>query len=128
MSCANESNSGCCGVRGSHLLAALGALLIVALIVWAMRHYTTPPSLTAARAAERQKHLADLRVAEAPAFHTYGWVDPAKGVVRLSIERAMELTVAAGGDPAGFRKDLIERVEKATFVPPPPPEQPSVFE
>jgi hypothetical protein len=128
MSSGNQSDSGCGGVRASHLVAALGALLIVALIVWAMRHYTTPPPLTAQRAAERAKNLAELRAAEAQALHSHGWVDPAKGIVRLSVERAMELAVAAGADPAGFRKDLIERVEKATFVPPPPPEQPSVFE
>ena len=29
---------------------------------------------------------------------------------------------------AQARADLIERVEKATFVPPPPPEKPSEFE
>jgi hypothetical protein len=40
----------------------------------------------------------------------------------------MELTVADWQDPAQARADLIDRVEKATYVPPPPPEKPSEFE
>ncbi len=51
-----------------------------------------------------------------------------KGIVRLTVDRAVELTVDGGKDLSAARKDLIERVEKATFVPPKPPEKPSVFE
>lgn len=129
MSCSTENKSCCCGGRRvAYLLAVLGAFLIVALLVWAMRHYTTPESLTAARAAERAKNLADLRAAEALAMNGFGWIDQGKGVVRLTVGRAVELTAAAGSDPAAFRKDLIARVEKATAVPPKAPEKPSVFE
>lgn len=129
MSCSTENKSGCgCGRNLANLFAALGAFLIVALLVWAMRHYTMPESLIAARAAERAKNLADLRATEAQALNSYGWVDQGKGVVRLPVGRAVELTAAAGSDPASFRKDLIARVEKATAVPPKAPEKPSVFE
>jgi hypothetical protein len=107
---------------------ALAALLIVAVLVWAMKHYTTPPVLTAERAAERAQNLSDLRAAEQTAIESYAWVDPGKGVVQLPLDRAIELTVAAWQDPAQARADLIERVEKATFVPPPPPEEPGEFE
>jgi hypothetical protein len=41
----------------------------------------------------RAKALAELRQKERAAATTYGWVDPSKGVVRLPLERAMELTV-----------------------------------
>jgi len=129
MSCSTDNKSCCCGGRrAAYLLAVLGAFLIVALLVWAMRHYTPPESLTAARAAERAKNLADLRAAEALAMNSFGWIDQGKGVVRLTVGRAVELTAAAGSDPAAFRKDLIARVEKATAVPPKAPEKPSVFE
>jgi hypothetical protein len=129
MSCSTENQScGCCGIRWSYLFAVGGAFLIVALLVWAMRHYTTPPPLAAQRAAEREKNLADLRAAEAVALNSYGWIDQGKGVVRLTVDRAVELTAAAGADPAAFRKDLIARVEKATAVPPKAPEKPSAFE
>ena len=128
MSCSTEKQSCCCSTRMAYFVAVLGAFLIVALIVWAMRHYTTPESLTAKRAAERAKNLADLRAAEATALNSYGWIDQSKGVVRLTVDRAVELTAAAGSDPAAFRKDLIARVEKATAVPPKAPEKPSAFE
>lgn len=42
--------------------------------------------------ADRKKRLADLRQKESEAAH-YAWVDQPKGVVRLPIERAIELTV-----------------------------------
>ena len=45
----------------------------------------------------RAQMLAELRQKEQAAATTYGWVDQQKGVVRLPIERAMELTVR---DPA----------------------------
>ena len=127
MSSCNQEEK-CCGGAWSYTLAALGALLIVGALVWAMKHYTTPADLTAARAAERAKNLTELQAAEVQALHDYGWVDQTKGIVRLSVERAMELTVADWQNPAQARADLIKRVEKATFVPPPAPAKPSEFE
>jgi len=127
--CSKNCSRAWCWCRGGmNLLVALAALLIVGVLVWAMKHYTTPPSLTAERAALRIKNLAELREAESAAANSYGWMDPAKGVVRLPLDRAVELTAAAWRNPAQARADLIERVEKATFVPPPPPEKPSEFE
>jgi hypothetical protein len=43
--------------------------------------------------AERKVRLAELRTKEQAAATTYGWVDQPKGVVRLPIDRAIELTV-----------------------------------
>ncbi|AOS45017.1 hypothetical protein Verru16b_02086 [Lacunisphaera limnophila] len=43
--------------------------------------------------AERKVRLAELRTKEQSAATTYGWVDQPKGVVRLPIDRAIELTV-----------------------------------
>jgi hypothetical protein len=111
-----------------NIVVALAALFIVALLVWTMKRYTTPDDLTAERAELRARNLVELRAAEQEQLGSYGWVDPGKDVVRLPIGRAMELTVAAWKHPAAARADLIERVKRATFVPPPPPEQPSEFE
>lgn len=44
--------------------------------------------------------LAKLRRAEDTVLTSYGWIDPKAGVVRIPIERAMELT-AQRGLPAG---------------------------
>ncbi|MCU0770245.1 MAG: hypothetical protein MUE94_00550 [Verrucomicrobia bacterium] len=127
MSCGNETTGR--GVRGGLTsLVAVAALLIVAALVWAMKHYTTPPSLTAERAALRAANLAELRAAEQAALGSYGWVDQAKGIVRLPLDRAVELTAAAWQNPAQARAELSNRVEAATFVPPPPPAKPSEFE
>jgi hypothetical protein len=41
----------------------------------------------------RKAALAELRANEQKRVGSYGWVDQAKGVVQLPIERAMELTV-----------------------------------
>jgi len=42
---------------------------------------------------ERATILRELRAKETAAATTYGWVDQPKGVVRIPIERAMQLTV-----------------------------------
>ena len=46
------------------------------------------------RAKKRIENLKTLREEADKALTTYGWVDKNKGVARISIERAMELTVA----------------------------------
>ena len=112
----------------AYLAAILGAFLIVAALVWAMKHYTQPPPLGEDRVAVRKKALAELRETEASELGSYGWVDQAKGVVRLPIAEAMKLTLSEWQNPAAARSNLIARVEKATAVPPPPPAKPNPFE
>lgn len=110
-------------------LAILGAFLIVAGLVWAMRHYTQPPPIDAGRAAERTKALIEMRAANVDSLHNAGWIDQTKGVVRLPIAEAMKLIVAEWQkDPAAVRSDLTARVEKATAAPPKAPEKPNPFE
>ena len=45
----------------------------------------------------RTDRLAELRGKEQAAATSYGWVDQSAGVVRLPIDRAMELVVAEQG-------------------------------
>ncbi len=112
----------------AYLIGILGALLIVAALVWAMQRYTEPPPLGQDRVALRKKALAELRAAEASELGSYGWVDEAKGVVRLPIEQAMRLTLRDWQNPSAARSNLIARVEKATAVPAPPPAKPNPFD
>lgn len=113
----------------AYVLTVLGAFLIIALLVWAMHHYTQPPPLGAQRAAERAQALAELRAAEAEALSTTTWMDPAKGIVHLRIEDAMNWVEREWArDPRAARSNLISRVEKATAPPPRAPEKPSPFE
>ena len=113
----------------AYALSVLGAFLIVAALVWAMRHYTEVPPLNAGRAAERAKALGELRAAEAQALSTTAWLDKPKGLVRLRIDDAMRMVEQQWGqNPAAARSNLIARVEKATAPPPKAPEKPSPFE
>jgi hypothetical protein len=110
------------------VVGILGSFLIIAALVWAMRHYTKPPSVED-RAAFRAKALAELRAAEAEALTTPAWVDKNKGIVRLPIEDAMKLVEREWArDPGALRTNLVARVEKATAAPPKAPEKPSQFE
>jgi hypothetical protein len=107
----------------------LGSFLVVAGLVWAMHHYTQPPPVEQDRAAVRAKALADLRGIEAEELTAPAWLDQSKGLLRLPIENAMQLVLAAWGrNPTAARSNLIARVEKATAPPPRVPEKPSPFE
>ena len=56
----------------------------------------------AIRAKERQEILAKVKEENAALTTNYAWVDRAKGVVRIPVDRAVELTVvrlAAQGEP-----------------------------
>lgn len=49
----------------------------------------------------RQTRLAELRGRENVALQSYGWVDQQNGVVRLPLERAIELTIAESRQQTG---------------------------
>jgi hypothetical protein len=122
----SESDNNCCSSRGvSITTAVVVACLIFVALVWKMRQYTTPEPLGAQRAAERTKALADSRGADADALNTVGWVDQAKGTVRIPIAEAMKLAEREWQNPAQARSNLVARVEKANAK---PPEKPSAFE
>jgi hypothetical protein len=48
----------------------------------------------------RAARLSELRAKESSAATSYGWVDQAAGVVRLPIDRAVELTIRDLNAPA----------------------------
>ncbi len=111
------------------ILALLGAALVFLALVAQMKKYTLPPPpVDAARRAERARALAELRAVESEALQNPAWIDPNKGLVRLPIEVALQLTEREWQNPAQARSNLIARVEKATALPPPPPQKPSEFE
>ncbi|MBC8096241.1 MAG: hypothetical protein H7Y43_10540 [Akkermansiaceae bacterium] len=127
----NSETTDCssCGSKTAYATAIFGAFLIVAGLVWAMRHYTQVQPVNANRAAERSKAFTEMRAAETEALNNVGWIDPGKGIVRLRVQDAMKLVEQQWGkDPAAARKEMIARVEKANAVPPAAPVQPSQFE
>jgi len=113
---------------GLLLVALVGTFLIVAALVWVMQHYTRPAPVNQARIAERKKFLAEIRAAEADALNRYGWVDPTKGLVRLPINRAMELLLEEWKNPAAAHSNMAARADKAYAPPPAAPAAPNPFE
>jgi len=109
-------------------LAVIVASLIFALLVLKMQQYIPPTAPDAARKAERAKALAELRAVETEALNNPAWIDQAKGLVRLPIAEAMKLAEREWQNPAQAKSNLVARVEKATALPPKPPEAPSPFE
>jgi hypothetical protein len=106
--------------------AILGSFLIVVVLVGAMKYYTRPAPLNTARAQERKKALAEIRAANEEGLNNYGWVDQGKGLARLTIERAIDLTVEEYKNPPAARSNLAARA--AAAYPPPPPPAPNKYE
>ena len=99
-------------------LAGLGAFLVVALLIFAMKHYTRPVPLNAARAEERKKALAEVREAGIKTLNTAEVVDAGKGFIRVKIETAMDITLKEYQNPAAFRTNLVARANKLAEPPP----------
>ena len=109
-----------------YTIGVIGSFVIVIGLIWAMYRYTHPAPITQNRAAERKKALSEIRTAEIESLNSYGWVDQPKGIVRLPIARAMEVTLQQyEKNPTAFRTNLVAAAEKAGAK---PPEQPSKYE
>ncbi len=112
-----------CGAVCAYSVAVIGSFLIVAGLVWVMYSYTRPEPLGEDRADVRRKTLAEVRDADAEVLNNpkYVWQDQSKGMVRMPLKDAMDLSLRLWQNPAAARSNLIARVEKAFYVPPPPP-------
>ena len=75
---------------GIVLLFALFGVIVLAIIGPAQRG----SDYEEARAKKRVENLKTLREETDKALTTYGWIDKTKGLARIPIEAAMELTVA----------------------------------
>jgi len=109
---------------GALAISLLGCLLIVFGLVKTMQNYTRPAPVNTARIAERRQALAEQQALEREQLNNYGWVDQPRGIVRLPITNAMELTLVEYRDPAAARTNLLALLEKATAPlakPEPPP-------
>ncbi|WP_404420906.1 hypothetical protein [Nibricoccus sp. IMCC34717] len=77
------------------LLAVIGgfAIFLLILVVAYLPQKPGPLPEGQRTPAERAALLAELRGKEKTAATNYGWVDQSAGVVRLPIDRAVELTL-----------------------------------
>jgi len=114
--------------KAASWVGVLGAFLIVGFLVFVMQQYLPEAPVNKARIEERKKALAELRADNERALNNEEILDKGKGLIRLRMDRAMELTVEEYKNPAAARSSLIARAEKASAPPPKPPEVPSKFE
>ena len=121
------SDNSCCQ-KSASFIGILGAFLVVGVLVYAMKQYTRPAPLNTARIEERRKALAEIRAESEKGLHSNEVLDAGKGVVRLKIDRAMELTIDEYKNPSAARANLIARAEKASAPAPKAPEKPNQFE
>ena len=108
--------------------AILGTFLLMFFLVRSMKRYISPPPINQQRAEERRKALAELRTSSADFLNNYAWQDQGKKIVRLPVERAMQLVLEEWKNPSAGRTNLIARMEFATALPPKEPEKPSALE
>jgi len=106
----------------------LATFLVIAFVIRQAKDATRPEAITAARAEVRVKNLVGVEQSAQETLGSYAWQDEDKGFVRIPIEQAMSLTVKEWQDAGEGRAELISRMEKATALPPPAPEEPSAFE
>jgi hypothetical protein len=95
------------------LIGLVGLIIVGAALMWALYQYFSArpagaPANPLARSFGRQvppeprlqsnplEDLRQLRAQEDTTLNTYGWVDRKTGVVRIPVERAMELLAQRG--------------------------------
>lgn len=98
------------------LIGVVACLLLLQGVRWTkgLLKEKVPTTLNDARVAERKAALAEIRAKTGEELANPGVVDATRGVLRLPISRAMELTVEQYQDPAKARAELKARVAKAT--------------
>jgi hypothetical protein len=117
-----EKKAACCDCSRTvvYIIGILGALLVMGGMSWLVIRHSMPPPANTARAQERAKALSDLRAANHETLDAF-----AQSPVRLSVERAKELTVQEWRNPKAARAEMIARADKANA---PAPAKPSEFE
>jgi len=81
------------------ILASVGglAIFLLILLVAYLPNMVEPAGDGVLTPAQRKAALAELRGKEQTTASTYGWVDQPAGVVRLPLDRAIELTIQQYG-------------------------------
>lgn len=94
---------------------------LFAFFTWLAVRLWLPVPLNVSRSQLRRQYLAELMASNQVALTTYGWIDTRRGIVRLPLEHAIEMTITLWENPAAARSNLLERLSKATMKLPPKP-------
>ena len=112
---------------GAAIALIFGSLVFIVLTI-VIGFIFSVPDIDADAGAKRSQALVKIRATEATNLNQIGWIDQSRGIVRLPIETAIQLSVQAWQDPAQARADLIAREKKAVAPAPVVPPKPSAFE
>lgn len=125
MTCSSSHMTSACCFPWSRLWTTIGMFIlflaaVFLLLLWNPR----PMDEDAERALLRAKNLQELQAANHARLSNYGWVDQAKGIVFIPIERAMELEIASLNEPqwkphAAYPIAPIDLVPKPAGMPVP---------
>jgi hypothetical protein len=97
----------------AYAIVILASFLIMFYLVRGMYRDHNPGPINHARAVERAKVHKELTEKANANLASAGWVDKVKGIVRLPIARAMQLTVEAYKNPEAGHSNLVMRAQKA---------------
>jgi hypothetical protein len=103
------------------------SLVFMVLVVIA-RFSVHPPAIDADRDAVIAGTLMNIRSNEDVWLNNPGWVDKQRGIVRLPIDTALQISVEEWQNPAQARADLLARSQKATAPLPKAPVKANPFE
>ncbi|HIG29781.1 MAG TPA: hypothetical protein EYQ50_19080 [Verrucomicrobiales bacterium] len=111
-----------------NIIGILGSFLIMGVMVCIMYQLSNPTELVDNRAELRHENLSALKADNESILNNYAWINQEKKVIRMPIERAMEIVVKEWGeDPMTGMEKLIERYERLNPPSEPEPED-SEFE
>lgn len=117
MSCPESQDACCspaCRTKAAYFVGALVVILLGCGLNAMLKHYTATGAkeARAARAQERAKAQAELRQSTAQELATAAVLDKAKGIHRIPVAAAMELTLKEyQADAAAGRANFVKRVE-----------------
>lgn len=111
--------------------AAIGfiiASVVFVVLAVIVRFAATVPAIDADRGAALASALFEIRTNEEVSLSSAAWINRSRGIVRLPIETAMQMTAQEWQNPAQGRADLIARAQKAAAPPPKPAATANPFE
>lgn len=109
-------------------VVGIGGVFVIGWVASLGLRNPQPPPVTAPRVAERKQALAETRAGATQALHHYDWVDSARQVVQLPIQRAMELVAEEWKNPAQAQSNLAARAVQAHAPAPKRPPEPNPYE
>jgi len=102
-------------------IAAGLAVVLFGVLSWMVINRPAPLKVDEERSRLRRQYFEEMQSSNRIALTTYGWIDSRRGIVRLPLDKAIEMSVTLWRDPASARSNLLERLAKATVKLPPKP-------